>query len=147
MRRGTVDVGPISNRPLNRSDGRLACRSTAAGEPPAATGRTPIGNRPHNTQDIRCAMRSLLGMAVVLAAMAPLVADDWTGFRGPNGSGLSKEKGLLADWGEKGPKLVFQSDKAGRGYSGMAIVKGVVYTMGAFDNDEYALALDAKGGL
>ena len=75
----------------------------------------------------------------------PLAAADWTGFRGPDHSGVSTEKGLLKTWPEGGPKLVWKTDKAGLGYAGMAVVKGVVYTMGARENQEYAIALDDKG--
>lgn len=92
-------------------------------------------------------MRNLFGLVIVLAAVLPLAADDWTGFRGPDRSGVSKEKGLLEKWPEKGPKLAWKSDKAGRGYAGMAVVKGVVYVMGAIDKEEYAIALDDKGKL
>jgi len=73
-------------------------------------------------------------------------AGDWPCFRGPDHSGVSKETGLLKEWPEAGPKLAWQSDKAGQGYAGLAVVKGVVYTMGARGEDEYAIALDAKGG-
>ncbi len=65
--------------------------------------------------------------------------------RGPDRSGVSKEVGLLKQWPKEGPKLVWQSNKAGRGYAGLAVVGGIVYTMGARDNVEYALALDDKG--
>lgn len=70
---------------------------------------------------------------------------DWPCFRGPDRSGISAEKGLLKEWPKEGPKLLWQADKAGKGYAGMAVVKGVVYTMGARDNEEYALAIDEKG--
>src|SRR5262249_42579084 len=44
-----------------------------------------------------------------------------------------------------GPKLLWQSDQAGLGYAGLAVAGGTVYTMGARGDDEYILALDAKG--
>jgi outer membrane protein assembly factor BamB len=90
-------------------------------------------------------MRSLLGLAVLLAVLAPLAADDWPGFRGSDRTGVSKEKGLLKVWPKVGPKLVWSTDKAGLGLSGMAVVGGTVYTMGARDDDEYAIAIDSKG--
>lgn len=91
-------------------------------------------------------MRSLLGFALVFVAALPALADDWPGFRGPDGTGHSKEKGLLKKWPEAGPKQTWKTDQAGIGYAGLSVVKGVLYTMGAFENDEYALAFDVKGG-
>jgi outer membrane protein assembly factor BamB len=90
-------------------------------------------------------MRSLLGLVVVLTALSPLLAADWPEFRGPDRTGHSKETGLLEKWPEEGPKLLWKTDKAGKGYAGMAIVGGTVYTMGARDKDEYAIAFDSKG--
>lgn len=37
--------------------------------------------------------------AVLLLLAAPLSADDWTGFRGPSGTGLSAEKSAPLEWG------------------------------------------------
>ena len=87
----------------------------------------------------------VLGSCVLLGALSPLIAADWPGWRGPDRSGVSREKGLLKSWPKDGPNLVWQSDKAGLGYSGLAVVGGTVYTMGARGDDEYLLALDEKG--
>lgn len=74
-----------------------------------------------------------------------LFGADWPGWRGPDRTGVSREVGLLKEWPKEGPKLVWQSDKAGQGYAGIAIVGGVVYTMGARGEDEYLIALDEAG--
>src|SRR4051812_15817168 len=84
-------------------------------------------------------------LAAFALTLHPLLAADWPGYRGPNRDGVSAETGLLKTWPAGGPKLVWKSDKAGQGYAGMAIVNGVVYTMGARGDDEYAIAFDAKG--
>lgn len=83
-------------------------------------------------------------LAALLSASS-LLAGDWPGWRGPDRTAHSTETGLLATWPKDGPKLVWQSDKAGLGYAGMAIVGGTVYTMGARGSDEYLIALDGKG--
>jgi outer membrane protein assembly factor BamB len=92
-------------------------------------------------------MRTLFVLAVcgLAAALSPLVAADWPGWRGPERTGVSKEKGLLKTWSGEGPRLVWESDKGGLGYAGLAVVGGTVYTMGARGGDEYILALDDKG--
>jgi outer membrane protein assembly factor BamB len=83
-----------------------------------------------------------LGLALLIGSLS---AADWPGWRGPDRTGVSKETGLLKTWPAKGPTLVWQSEKAGLGYAGLAVVDGIVYTMGAKDKTEYVIALDGKG--
>ena len=89
-------------------------------------------------------MRTLTLLGLV-ALSTTVLAGDWPGWRGPNRDGLSDEKGLLATWPKEGPKLLWKTNKAGSGLSSVAVVGGVGYSMGAFGDDEYALALDSKG--
>jgi outer membrane protein assembly factor BamB len=71
---------------------------------------------------------------------------DWPQWRGPNRDGISVEKGLLKQWPEKGPELVWQVDTVGIGYSSLAIKDGKIYTQGDLDGVEHVLALDAQTG-
>src|SRR5262245_52105129 len=89
--------------------------------------------------------RCLLMLTALVLVALPLVGADWPAWRGPERTGISKETGLAKSWPDGGAKLVWQSDKAGLGYAGMAIVAGTVYTMGARGADEYLIALDDKG--
>jgi outer membrane protein assembly factor BamB len=84
-----------------------------------------------------------------------VLADDWPQYRGPDRSGVSKEKGLAKAWPKAGPKLLWTYTNAGIGFSSMAISKGVVYTLGTdleikgrktTVKDEYAIAIDEKTG-
>lgn len=87
--------------------------------------------------------------AVALTLCASLTfcwADDWPQWRGPDRTGVSKESGLLRAWPEGGPKRLWVYEKAGSGYSGPAIVKGTLFTMGTRDNAEVLLCLDANTG-
>src|ERR1051325_7821670 len=83
------------------------------------------------------------GLIATIAA-----ADDWPQFRGPERSGISKEKGLLRDWPKAGPKLAWTFKDAGLGFSSVAVVKGVVYTLGtdAKFTEEQIIAIDEKKG-
>ncbi|MGW8180306.1 MAG: PQQ-binding-like beta-propeller repeat protein [bacterium] len=51
---------------------------------------------------------------------------DWPQFRGPDRTGISKETGLLREWPESGPKVLWSVD-VGQGYSAAAVVEGRVY--------------------
>jgi outer membrane protein assembly factor BamB len=86
-----------------------------------------------------------LAMAIVALSTLQLYGDDWPQWRGPERTGISREKGLLKTWPKGGPKLLWTFDKAGNGYATFAVVGGMVYTMGARGDDEYVFALDAQG--
>lgn len=63
-------------------------------------------------------------------AASTTAAADWPRFRGPNCDGICPETGLVSQWPEGGPKLVFQAGGFGKGYSSVTIVGGRLYTMG-----------------
>jgi outer membrane protein assembly factor BamB len=76
-------------------------------------------------------------------------ADDWPQFRGPDRTGVSKEKGLLKAWPKGGPKLAWKFKDAGLGFSSVSVVKGVVYILGTDKDfkDEYIIAIDETKGM
>lgn len=86
--------------------------------------------------------------ALALFSLIPCVAQaaDWPGWRGPNRDAKSAETGLLKEWPEKGPLLLWNSREVnnkkgiGTGYSSVAVAKGKIYTMG-----DTAAAPPAKG--
>lgn len=89
-------------------------------------------------------LAAVAGMAVLAR---PAEGGDWPQFRGPNRDGKCEETGLLKQWPEGGPKLLWTMTGLGRGYSTVAIVGGRVYTMGDRKGDDgeksqYVLAFD-----
>jgi outer membrane protein assembly factor BamB len=76
----------------------------------------------------------------------PAVAENWSQWRGVNRVGHSPDKGLLKSWPEGGPKQTWVFKEAGVGYSGPAIVDGKLYTLGAREDEEQLIVLDAKTG-
>jgi len=73
-------------------------------------------------------------------------ADDWPGWRGPHRDARSAETGLLREWPEGGPPLVWKTAGIGAGYSSLAVVTGRIYTLGDVGEDQMALALSAEDG-
>lgn len=73
-------------------------------------------------------------------------AADWPQWRGPDGDGLSKETGLLKEWPEGGPKVLWEIDNAGVGYSSLAIVDGRIFTQGDLEGVEHILCFSEKDG-
>ena len=92
-------------------------------------------------------MKKLILSLSTLAVWAiGLQADDWTGWRGADRTGISPETGLLKQWPSDGPKQVWWSKEAGLGYSSFSVVDGRLFTMGAFGDKESLLAFDANTG-
>ncbi|MBL8818158.1 MAG: PQQ-like beta-propeller repeat protein [Planctomyces sp.] len=87
------------------------------------------------------------GLCVSVDALTlSVTAGDWPGWRGPNRDDVSTETGLLPSWPSEGPKKLWTSSDAGLGYSGLAVVGDVIYTMGADEAGESLLALKAADG-
>jgi outer membrane protein assembly factor BamB len=78
---------------------------------------------------LRCGAGALV--VVLFASFGSMaLGEDWPQFRGPGRDGICKEAGLLQEWPEGGPKLLWKQAGLGRGYSSVAIVGGKLYTMG-----------------
>src|ERR1700754_4590416 len=84
-------------------------------------------------------------LMLVLQAMAQSAAN-WPQWRGPNRDGISKETGLLKEWPESGPTLVWKATGAGGGYSSFSVANGKLYTMGVRGDREYVVAFDVATG-
>ncbi len=71
----------------------------------------------------------------------------WPQFHGPNRDNISSEKGLLKEWPERGPRLIWRSSECGSGYSMVSIAGGRIFTAGDFGDEEWVIALDLSGKL
>jgi outer membrane protein assembly factor BamB len=91
-------------------------------------------------------MKLFSSLVLVCTFAISASALDWSQWRGPDRTDLSKETGLLKQWPAEGPKQVWVYKNAGNGYSGPAIVAGKLYTIGTRDGKEMLLALDANTG-
>jgi len=75
----------------------------------------------------------------------PVAQADWPGWRGPNRDGKSPDRGLLKEWPAGGPRLIWQANGIGRGFSSVAVVGGKVYTSGDVGNTLTIFAFDMDG--
>jgi outer membrane protein assembly factor BamB len=77
----------------------------------------------------------------------PATAADWPQWRGPQRDGISAETGLLHTWPQGGPKVAWQNDKVGNGYSTPAVAADRVYLIGnEGKKKEFVEALSAQDG-
>lgn len=75
-----------------------------------------------------------------------VLAGVWPCFQGANHDSISTESGWNASWPKEGPKQAWKL-QVGKGYSSVAVVDGVVYTMGNDGKDKDSLfCIDAKSG-
>lgn len=89
-------------------------------------------------------------LVVSLMICLPLVAesgqsDEWPCWRGPDRDGKSADTGLLKEWPEGGPALLWQAADIGKGFSTVAVSGGFVYTTGDVDRKLMLFAFDMNG--
>ena len=72
---------------------------------------------------------------------------DWPQWRGPERDGVSQESGLLKQWAKEGPKLLWQVNDIGDGFSTPSVVGTRIYVMSnrGLDN-EFVQALSTQDG-
>jgi len=88
----------------------------------------------------------VLVLFVITLGMANAYSEDWPSWRGSDRTDISSETGLLQQWPEKGPKLLWSFEDAGIGYAGVSTSKGKLFTMGARQNKSQLICLDAIKG-
>src|SRR5215217_3431218 len=90
-----------------------------------------------------------IALTILAVASASLVgsAADWPQWRGPQRTGISTETGLLQEWPGAGPKLIWQVNNIGSGFSTPSVVGDRVYLLGNEGlANEYVRALNATDG-
>jgi len=108
--------------------------------------RAGIASRNGLARSGQTACRALALAAAALLSLADCRGDDWPQWRGPRRDDVSRETGLLDKWPAEGPAQLWVNPNCGVGYSGPAVVAGRLYLMGARDNAELLLCLDAATG-
>jgi outer membrane protein assembly factor BamB len=84
---------------------------------------------------------SLLTSASVIAAPG-----DWPQWRGPARDGASRETGLLQQWPEGGPKLLWKTTGLGKAYASVALEGGRLYTAGDKGETSFLNAFNQADG-
>jgi outer membrane protein assembly factor BamB len=86
-------------------------------------------------------------VSVPSSAKLAAATSDWPQWRGPERNGTSKESGLLKQWPAEGPKLLWQVNDIGDGYSTPAVVGTRIYVMSnrGLEN-EFVQALSTEDG-
>ena len=87
----------------------------------------------------------LSAFIIVLFSSSLLLSADWSAFRGPDGNGKSPDTGLLKKWQAGGPKLLWQVDFLGTGWSSVSIAGDRIYISGNIGDKSMVFCLDKNG--
>ncbi len=91
----------------------------------------------------RYAFLMVVGFLVSLSISVPTAFGDWPQWRGPHRDGHSSDTGLLKQWPEGGPKLVWKAAGLGIGYAGVSVVGDRLFTIG---DANYLIAINRADG-
>ena len=97
-------------------------------------------------KNVKTLALGILTLLLLSTGVAAQTNGEWPQWRGANRDGISKETGLLKQWPEGGPALVWKASGAGGGYSSFSISKGHLYTMGLRGDREFIVAFDIATG-
>lgn len=89
-----------------------------------------------------CLCTAFVGIANLIFA----TPGDWPQWRGPNHDDISTETGLLKDWPEGGPSLVWETKGLGEGYCSISIFGNHIYTAGDKEAESFVEALNLADG-
>lgn len=90
----------------------------------------------------------LLALSIIFTNFISVAkADDWPQFRGFGRTGISAETGLLTQWPQDGPELLWQADGLGIGWSSACVVDDKVYIAGMDPQSKIGsvFAFDSEG--
>ncbi len=84
-------------------------------------------------------LRVVLIACTVASLASPAVADQWPQWMGPKRDNIWREEGIIKEFPEGGPKILWRTPVAG-GYAGPAVVDGRVYVMDYVTSDDVKIA-------
>lgn len=91
------------------------------------------------------ARAAALALAMISSGAGLAAAQTWPQWHGPNRDNLSTETGLLRQWPEGGPRLIWAAAGCGKGYSSVAVTEQAIYTAGTSTDGTFVVAFDLAG--
>ena len=92
-------------------------------------------------------MNRLILLLTMTSISMMMFAQENSQWRGKSRDGVYNETGLLKQWPEGGPELIWHNDELGEGYSSAAIANDKIYITGMIDSTGYLFVFDLKGNL
>ena len=85
-------------------------------------------------------------VAAAVISVTALHAADWPQWQGPDRTRLSKETGLLKQWPDAGPRIVWTATELGSGFGSMAVAGERVYLQSSNGRNSGVIALNRTDG-
>jgi outer membrane protein assembly factor BamB len=101
----------------------------------------------HGSQPLPTQSGAPTAMAATTDGLIASPEPGWPQWRGLRRDGISAEKGLLTDWPEGGPELLWKVDGLGVGWSSPIVVGDRIYITGDVGDDLVVFALSRSGRL
>jgi outer membrane protein assembly factor BamB len=92
-------------------------------------------------------MTQLVEIAPVADGLIPSPEPGWPQWRGPRRDGISDEIGLLSNWPQSGPKLLWKINDLGKGWSSPIVVGQKLFITGDVGKDLVIFVFDLSGNL
>ncbi|MDD4109748.1 MAG: hypothetical protein PHH93_13620, partial [Prolixibacteraceae bacterium] len=89
---------------------------------------------------------AVLIFALILVTVN-IFAQDPTRWRGPEGNGIYQETGLMKQWPESGPEILWFFEGLGEGHSSPAFANNWIYLSGMVKDTGYIFVFDYNGKL
>jgi outer membrane protein assembly factor BamB len=88
-----------------------------------------------------------IAFALLILLYSIASAQEATKWRGPAGSGIYPDVGLLKQWPPKGPEMLWHFDGLGEGYSSPVFANGRIYINGMINHTGFLFVLSESGTL
>ena len=92
-------------------------------------------------------MKKLLLLICLVTTVINLHSQEIAQWRGQNRDGIYNETGLLKQWPQNGPTLLWSFDGLGDGHAAVAVTKTKVFAAGTLNEMGFIVALDNTGKL
>jgi outer membrane protein assembly factor BamB len=95
-------------------------------------------------------MKNLLSITVIFIIVCLSLqsfSQNVTQWRGPNRDGKYNQTGLLKQWPERGPQLIWFTGELGEGYAAPVVTSDKLFVNGVVNGESHLFAFDLKGKL
>lgn len=86
---------------------------------------------------VRRASSGMMVFVLCLTLSGSTTAEDWPQLGGPRRDGVSTETGLLNEWPQNGPKVVWEASGLGGGFAQPIVAAGRVFVMGRKTTEQH----------
>ena len=91
--------------------------------------------------------KALILFISVIMLTGVLTAQQHSSWRGTERNGIYHDEGLLREWPEDGPEIIWSFEGIGEGYSSPAFANGEIYISGMIERTGYIFVFDKDGVL